>query len=107
MCSICLPILPDFGINHPETRCPLRMSSYCSYCAKYGHLTADCPMNDMSPTEEGNQLRIKDNSQSIMAYLSAHSIKFPKGSHRKDVLLRKSILEEYADLHHMCVIYIK
>ena len=43
MCSICKPILVDFSEKHPEMRCPLRISSYCSYCADYGHLTKDCP----------------------------------------------------------------
>jgi hypothetical protein len=33
----------DFSAKHPETRCPLRVSSYCSHCADYGHVTKDCP----------------------------------------------------------------
>ena len=32
----------DFSEKHPEVRCPLRISSYCSHCADYGHLTKDC-----------------------------------------------------------------
>lgn len=43
MCSICKPILMDFSEKHLEVRCPLRISSYCSHCADYGHLTKDCP----------------------------------------------------------------
>ena len=43
MCSICKEILVDFAVEHPEYKCPIRNSRYCSYCAKYGHLTASCP----------------------------------------------------------------
>ncbi len=43
MCSICKDILYDFTLEHIESRCPLRNSQYCSYCAKYGHLTKSCP----------------------------------------------------------------
>jgi hypothetical protein len=43
MCSICKDTLKDFGLEHIESRCPLRNSRYCSNCAKYGHLTKSCP----------------------------------------------------------------
>lgn len=43
MCSICKKVLPDFMVEHTEFYCPLRNSQYCSHCAKYGHLTSDCP----------------------------------------------------------------
>lgn len=43
MCSICKTVLQDFSIEHTEALCPLRNSRYCSYCAKYGHLTKSCP----------------------------------------------------------------
>ena len=43
MCSICKEILIDFAVEHPEYKCPVRNSRYCSYCAKYGHLTSACP----------------------------------------------------------------
>lgn len=43
MCSICKVLIPDFGIEHTESRCPLRNSRYCSNCAKYGHLLKSCP----------------------------------------------------------------
>ena len=43
MCSICHETLQDFGIQHTEALCPLRNSRYCSFCAKYGHLTKACP----------------------------------------------------------------
>jgi hypothetical protein len=43
MCSICRETLQDFSIQHTEALCPLRNSRYCSYCAKYGHLTKSCP----------------------------------------------------------------
>ena len=40
--------MPDFGILHTESRCPLRNSRYCSHCAQYGHLTALCPAKPLS-----------------------------------------------------------
>jgi len=43
MCSLCEKVLQDFGVSHTEAFCPLRNSRYCSYCAKYGHLTKSCP----------------------------------------------------------------
>jgi hypothetical protein len=43
MCSICKDILEDFAIEHIESKCPLRNSRYCSFCAQYGHLTKSCP----------------------------------------------------------------
>ena len=43
MCSNCIDILEDFGIEHSVALCPLRNSWYCSYCAIYGHLTKSCP----------------------------------------------------------------
>lgn len=42
-CSICKKTMPDFGVKHTEELCPLRNSSYCAYCADYGHLTKECP----------------------------------------------------------------
>lgn len=42
MCSLCRPVLPDFGLPHSEDLCPLRNSQYCPYCATYGHLMAFC-----------------------------------------------------------------
>lgn len=42
MCSTCKKIMPGFGLRHTEELCPLRNSSYCAYCADYGHLTKDC-----------------------------------------------------------------
>lgn len=42
MCSYCLPILPELNLSHREDLCPLRNSSYCSYCATYGHLMSFC-----------------------------------------------------------------
>jgi hypothetical protein len=45
MCSICKDILIDFAVEHENEpfKCPIRNGRYCSYCAKYGHLTASCP----------------------------------------------------------------
>lgn len=43
MCSKCQDVLIGFSIPHPTKACPLLRSSYCSLCCSYGHLTEDCP----------------------------------------------------------------
>jgi len=43
MCDICRDTLKDFDIEHTSKNCPLRNAQYCSFCAKYGHLTHSCP----------------------------------------------------------------
>jgi len=128
MCSICLPIFPDYGMVHSESLCPLRNSRYCSYCAKTGHLTTMCPAkpkyreptyleqlippsdlkkyNITSKTpimyyvEEPQQLlEIKDDDRVITAYLMARSIKIQKGDSKRH------ILEEYAQLNNKRLVY--
>jgi hypothetical protein len=128
MCSVCLTVIPDFGVEHTESICPLRNSRYCSYCAKYGHLTIMCPAkpkyreptyleqlippsdlkmyNITSKTpikyylEEPQQLlEIKDDDRVIVAYLTARSIKIEKGDSKRH------ILEEYAQLHNKRLVY--
>lgn len=42
MCSLCKDILVQFAIEHTEARCPLAGGSYCSHCAIFGHVTAEC-----------------------------------------------------------------
>lgn len=129
MCSICIKILPDFGMEHNELMCPLRNSQYCSYCAKIGHLTQMCPAkpeyreptfleqlvppsdlkryNITSKTplrytckEPQQLLEIKDNDKVIMAYLLARSIKVQKGN------TKRHTLEEYAKINNKRLVYI-
>ena len=130
MCSICLTVIPDFGVEHTESMCPLRNSRYCSYCAKYGHLTKSCPakpafreptyleqlippsdlkeynINSRTPitckVEEPPQLlEIKDDDKVIMAYLTTRSIKVNKLS------AKRHVLEEYAKLNNKRLVYIR
>ena len=132
MCNICKDTLQDFSIEHTEALCPLRNSRYCSYCAKYGHLTKSCPakpsimfrepayLEQLIPPSELKEfnittktpikykvqdtpqqlLEIKDDDKVIAAYLSARSIKVPKG-HTK-----RHTLEEHAKLSNKRVVYI-
>lgn len=129
MCSICRDMLSDFSIDHSELLCPLRNSRYCSYCAKYGHLTKSCPAkpsfreptfleqlippsdlkeyNITSKTpikyiveEERQLLEIKDDDKAISAYLASRSIKIQKGYTKRDTL------EEHAKLSNKHLIYI-
>jgi hypothetical protein len=43
MCSKCENVLLGFSIPHAVANCPLVHASYCSVCCSYGHLTEDCP----------------------------------------------------------------
>ena len=128
MCSFCVKTIPDFGVEHNIASCPLRMSQYCSYCAKYGHITIDCQAkpNFIEPTyleqlispsdlieyniitktpiyykvkEDQQLLEIKDDDKVITAYLISHSIKIQKG-HTK-----RHVLEEYAKLNNKRLVY--
>jgi hypothetical protein len=56
MCNICKDILKDFGIEHSESKCPLRNSRYCSYCAQYGHYTKSCPAKPLRMFREPTYL---------------------------------------------------
>ena len=129
MCIICCDILPDFNVDHNESLCPLRNSRYCSYCAKYGHITKLCPAkpafreptfleqlippsdlkeyNITSKTlisyklEEPQQLlEIIDDDKVIVAYLAARSIKVQKKFTKRDTL------EEYAKHQNKRLVYI-
>lgn len=129
MCSICKTSIPDFAIEHNEEMCPLRKSRYCSYCAKYGHLTKKCPAKPhfIEPTyleqlippsdityynitsktpityqkeEEQLLLEIKDDDKVIGAYLMTRSIKVQKG------FTKRYTIEEYATLHNKRIVYI-
>lgn len=133
MCNICRHILEGFTIEHKEDNCPLRNSQYCAYCAGYGHLTKACkakpnimfreptyleqlipysvlkecnittktPIEYSEPKEERKILEIKDNDKVILAYITARSIKIKKG------YTRRQVLEEYAKINDMRVVYIQ
>ena len=133
MCSICKEVLRDFGIEHKEALCPLRNSRYCSYCAKRGHLTSACPakpprmfrepcyheqlippsdlkekgITTLTPIKYNTPdvlpqlLKIKDNDLAITEYLLANSVKIQKG------YTKRQILEDYAELNGMRVVYVK
>lgn len=47
MCSKCKNVLIGFAIQHSVSDCPLLRSSYCSICCSYGHLTEDCPDDEV------------------------------------------------------------
>ena len=47
MCSNCQDVLIGFSIPHPKSACPLLHSSYCSICCSYGHITEDCPDDEV------------------------------------------------------------
>jgi hypothetical protein len=120
-------------VEHTEQHCPLRNSQYCSYCADYGHLTKKCPakpsaqftepiyveqllppsvMKEYGITtrtllpasgvkeEPPRLLEIEDNDRIIATYLSVHSVKPVKGC------TKRHLLEEYAKVNHMRVVYV-
>ena len=125
MCSICEKTLKDFGVEHTPSACPLRNSRYCSYCAKYGHLTKICPakpefreptyLEKLIPPSELKEynitsktpikykvepqqlLEIKDDNKVILAYLLERFVKIQYSP--------RHTLEEYAQLNNKRLIY--
>jgi hypothetical protein len=131
MCSICLPVLQDFSIQHTEQLCPLRNSRYCSYCAQYGHLTKSCPakphrmfrepayLEQLLPYSELKEKNITsktpikykdiDPPQRLLEVkddekaIAAYLIN--KSIKQQKGFTRRQCLEEYAKMNNMRVIY--
>ncbi len=131
MCNICKNTLQGFTIDHQEDSCPLRMSRYCSYCAKYGHLTKSCPakplihfrepafLEQLIPPSELKEkgiatktpihyinekqefLYVKNNDKDILSYMQGQSIKPSKKS--KD---NRHLIEEYAKNNNKRLVYV-
>ena len=91
MCSICRDVLHGL-IAHEEIRCPLRLSQYCCICARYGHRTIECP------TKENRLLQLHDTDDAIKSFLMQKGIKPGKNN--------KRLLQEYADIHRMRIVYV-
>lgn len=132
MCSICKNLIQDFGVEHTESRCPLRNSRYCSYCAQYGHLTKMCPakpsrkyrepcyQEQLIPYSELKEKNITtrtpirydepDESQRLLKIEdSDKSIIAYMAAH--DIRLqkgytRRQLLEEYAKVNNMRLVYV-
>jgi hypothetical protein len=135
MCSICDAILSTpqaVCIPHTEALCPLRMSRYCSYCAKFGHLTTNCHskpsklytqpayveqlipyteiiayqihtktlLEEIKEEPAVRRLEVKNVAKVITAKCSALGLKSVKGK------TKKQLLEEYAELNGMRVVYV-
>jgi len=47
-CKFCKKNNFDNSADHPDEKCFFRQAMYCSQCAKYGHPTNDCPINNPS-----------------------------------------------------------
>lgn len=47
-CNFCAKNFPENSTNHNENECHFRQAMYCSQCAKYGHPTNDCPIENPS-----------------------------------------------------------
>jgi len=90
MCSICAKVLIGFAIPHEEVRCPLRMSRYCSRCARYGHHISSCNTRGV--------LEIQSSDESIKEFLTTHGIKYGKNI--------KRALNEYAEVHQLRIVYV-
>jgi hypothetical protein len=131
MCSICKETLPDFGIEHTESYCPLRNSRYCSYCAQYGHLTNSCPakpsrtfrepayLEQLIPysdikefnitTKTPIKYKIKDQPPQLLKIKDNDKIILEYLTSKLIKLQRgytkKQTLEEYAKLNNMRVVY--
>jgi hypothetical protein len=132
MCQICQDILHDFEIQHTEAQCPLRNSSYCSYCAKYGHFTKKCPakpsrmfrepvyLEQLIPYSELKELNIttrtpikntiKDEEQQLLEIKDDDKVILAYLAARSIKIhrgfTRRQTLEEYAKLNNKRVVYV-
>lgn len=133
MCNICKDILQDFTIDHIESKCPLRNSRYCSYCAQYGHLTKSCPAKPSIMFREPTYLeqlipysdlkeynitsktlikyKIKDEPQQLLEIKDDDRVITAYLSARSVKIQRgytkRQTLDEYAKLNNKRIIYIK
>jgi hypothetical protein len=132
MCDICRDTLQDFSIEHTEFSCPLRNSRYCSYCAKYGHLTKSCPAKPSRMFREPAYLEQLIPHTDLKAYniTSKTPIKYKTPEEPQRILeikdddrvisawlaarsikpqnkwyTKRDTLEEYAKLNNMRVVY--
>jgi len=94
MCSICSGVLIHITTKHEEIQCPLRISQYCTICAKYGHTTSICP------TTSNRLLEIKQSE--IREFLVTHGMKTIKNTIKSN----NKAIQEYADMNHMRIVYI-
>jgi predicted RNase H-like nuclease (RuvC/YqgF family) len=130
MCSICKEKYSDFDIPHSEASCPFRTSRYCSYCAKYGHLTKSCParpshsftepafkevlsgtglkeivsktpIKGLPKDKPQSLLHIKDDDKIISQFLRDKGIKASR-----QLKENRQLLEEYAKLEGNRLIYL-
>jgi hypothetical protein len=132
MCSICKNTLQDFSTEHTENLCPLGNSRYCSYCAKYGHLTRACPakpsvlfrepayLEQLIPPSELKELGIttktpikpkkRDEPQQLIEIKDDDRVIAAYLTARSFKIqkghTKKSTLEEYAKINNKRVIYI-
>ena len=94
MCSICIPIIGTIMAVHSEVDCSIRLSMYCSICARSGHSTSSCPAaSHYNP----RILYIKNNDKAIKVFLKEKGIPH-------DVKLHKA-MNDYADLNGVRVVY--
>lgn len=133
MCDICSNTLQDFSIQHTETLCPLRNSRYCSFCAKYGHLTKSCPAKPSKMFREPIYLEQLIPYSELKEYniTSKTLIKYKKSEETQQLLeikdddrsigayltarsiknqrgfTKRQTLEEYAKINNKRVIYIQ
>ena len=92
MCSVCKHIMPGFGIAHEVILCPFRAGLYCSMCAQYGHSRDDCPVN------KKRMIYIKDTEEGIKEFLTQQRVKLGKNN--------KRLLQEYAEMNSMRIVYL-
>jgi len=84
MCSFCKTDHPHYLIKHEEATCPFKQSRYCSFCARHGHSTSDCPdapapaaqfkkLGSLVPTNRTRTLQLIDTDECIKSFLQAVS----------------------------------
>jgi len=76
----CDTLLGGFCLPHPDHKCPLRQSLFCSECSLFGHDLQACP------EKMGKRLLVRDSDSEIRKKLQSLNIVIKKGQPSKYIL---------------------
>ena len=94
MCRHCESILGTLSLPHPDHKCPLRQSQFCSDCSVFGHLADKCP------EKKGKRLLVLPSDSEIRKTLQSLGITLKKGQSAK------TVLKQYAKEKELRLVYL-
>jgi len=103
MCDSCKEVLGSCVKPHESKSCPLKKSSYCTFCSKYGHISLKCTKDrtyreikveteyECEPAKS-YYLDYVDDPKAIRALLKAHG-ELPKKEERDKDKYKKQLIK--------------